>query len=84
MLICNHTGSLTLQLRDASRIEYNTVVREGMKKVADDIQTAISAFKEKPTGENLAILNGLWARGCLWLGSATWRDPAPGKVAVAA
>jgi hypothetical protein len=46
-----------------------------MRAVADELGLAISAFKDKPSGENLAEVNGLWARGLLWLKHAKPFDP---------
>lgn len=81
-MISNHTGSLMLQLRNAARAEYNKTIREGMSAAADDIQAALTAFKTSGISEDLAALNGAWARGTLWLGQSTSIDPPSLKAAV--
>jgi len=78
--------SLLLQLRDAAKVERDELTRFNMRTAADELDVALRAFKDAPNGSNLAIINGLWARGVRVLGFATAIDPNPGgaKMSVAA
>lgn len=71
-----HSGPIMQQLREAAMAEYRDHIRDPMRVVADEVQKAITAFIMMPTGENLAYLNGAWARGVFWLDAS---KPKVGK-----
>jgi hypothetical protein len=51
------------QLRFASQSERDELVRFKLRGCADELDAAILAFRQVPSGSSLAALVGLWAAG---------------------
>lgn len=51
-----------LDLRNHAMRERNKDAQAQVRRIADEIQSAIIELEKLPTHDNLATLNGLWAR----------------------
>lgn len=65
---------LLLELRNAAKIERDSLTAFNMRKAADELDIAMREFKDTSTGAALTTLNGCWSRGLRMLGRAS---PAP-------
>jgi hypothetical protein len=61
-------ASILLQLRELARAQPDQLVRNSLQRTADDLQSAIAQFGSLPTPDNLATVNGLYARAVFLLG----------------
>lgn len=72
-------STMLLQLREAARAERDSLVKFNLKKVADELDTAIKTFGALPISDNLSAVNGLWARAVRQLGFASGPTGDGGK-----
>lgn len=70
--------TLLLELRDAAKVETDSIKRHMLRELADDLDTAIYDLFANPTAENLSAVNGHWAAGVRALGYASHLDPDGG------
>ena len=73
-----HSNEMLLPtLRYAEQIERDELVRFKLRAAASDLELAIVAFAINATGDNLAILVGLWAHAKRCLNQAGGQTHLP-------
>jgi hypothetical protein len=63
--------SFLKELREASRLCADILVRKMLKDIADEIHSHVLSLNACPSHENLRLLNGAWVRGVNILDKAT-------------
>jgi hypothetical protein len=73
------TTTLMFHLREAARVERDALIKWNLKTIADELDSACTAFAKDRTADNLTAVNGHWAHGVRILDYASKTDRPGGN-----